>query len=313
MMASATPKNEGAVLQSKQENPFVVKETPYPTLKPDEVLIENHACSINPVDAAMQRDGLIIEKFPAVVGCDAAGKVVEVGANVKDFTTGDRVIAVLDTMGPDGRGPMFGAFQKFVVGHRGLTAKLPDSVSYVEGTVLPLTLSTAATSLYQSDSLELPLPHDKIPATDDLTPVVFIWGGSTSVGACAIQMVRASGFEIATTSSAHNFDFCKSLGAKWVFDHKSESVVDDAVAGLKHVKSFHGGFCSIFDIPSIGKTGEIIGKLGGRQLLGTVVPPAPTIPQAVVDQCVASVPKGVKVCWSKSFMILSGWERELTF
>lgn len=45
-------------------------------------------------------------------------------------------------------------------------------------------------------------------------------------------MAIAAGFEVATTASAHNQQYCKDLGAKWVFDYKSEAVVDDMVTAL---------------------------------------------------------------------------------
>ena len=42
---------------------------------------------------------------------------------------------------------------------------------------------------------------------------IVVWGGSSSVGAFAIQLAVASGAKVVTTASQHNFDFCKQRGA----------------------------------------------------------------------------------------------------
>jgi NADPH:quinone reductase-like Zn-dependent oxidoreductase len=39
-----------------------------------------------------------------------------------------------------------------------LVAKLPESISFIDGTVLPLALSTAAASIFQKQNLALQLP-----------------------------------------------------------------------------------------------------------------------------------------------------------
>jgi len=51
-----------------------------------------------------------------------------------------------------------------------------------------------------------------------------IFGGASSVGAYALQFAKMSGFSpIITTSSSHNFDFVKSLGATHALDRKLPS------------------------------------------------------------------------------------------
>jgi NADPH:quinone reductase-like Zn-dependent oxidoreductase len=62
---------------------------------------------------------------------------------------------------------------------------------------------------------------------------VLIWGGASSVGACAIQLAAASGATVLTTASPANHDFVKSLGADHVFDYRSPTVMDDAASVLK--------------------------------------------------------------------------------
>lgn len=64
-------------------------EVPRPTLKPDELLVQVHAASVNPIDN-MIPTGLFkaVVKFqlPATLGSDLAGVVVEVGSQVTSST-----------------------------------------------------------------------------------------------------------------------------------------------------------------------------------------------------------------------------------
>jgi len=55
-----------------------------------------------------------------------------------------------------------------------------------------------------------------------------------------IQLVVAAGLDVATTASGITSRYCKSLGAKYVFDHAKESVVEDITAALDGV-DFSGG------------------------------------------------------------------------
>jgi NADPH:quinone reductase-like Zn-dependent oxidoreductase len=59
---------------------------------PGELLVEIRAAGLNPADWKVQTKYLpIIDKFPAILGSDAAGIVKEIGENVSDFAIGDRM------------------------------------------------------------------------------------------------------------------------------------------------------------------------------------------------------------------------------
>jgi NADPH:quinone reductase-like Zn-dependent oxidoreductase len=134
-----------------------------------------------------------------------------------------------------GRGPSHGAFQKFAVVPRIAVAELPYGIATSRGVVLPLGVSTAAVrprveqdrammstdmvmqaGLYQKGFLALPFPTEEPEAVDR---TVLIWGGSSSVGSCAIQLAVASGLDVVVTASPRNFKYCKGLGAKQCFDY----------------------------------------------------------------------------------------------
>ena len=85
-----------------------LEEVEKPTPKENEVLIKVHAASINSWDWEMMRGtpfvnrlmaGLIKPKRIKILGCDIAGRVEEVGKNVKLFQPGDEVFGDLSRCG----------------------------------------------------------------------------------------------------------------------------------------------------------------------------------------------------------------------
>ena len=57
---------------------------------PDEIKVSNHAIGLNYIDT-YHRSGLYPLKLPSGIGLEAAGKVEEVGSNVKEFNIGDNI------------------------------------------------------------------------------------------------------------------------------------------------------------------------------------------------------------------------------
>lgn len=52
---------------------------------PGEILVQNHAWGINPIDWKIQAFGVMLDKYPAIFGFDIAGEVVAFGEQVKNF------------------------------------------------------------------------------------------------------------------------------------------------------------------------------------------------------------------------------------
>src|SRR6266404_1442384 len=71
---------------------IVYGDLPTPQPGPSQCLVKVGAVDVNPIDTYL-RSGLIPlqASMPFVLGCDLAGAVVETGAKVKRFKTGDRV------------------------------------------------------------------------------------------------------------------------------------------------------------------------------------------------------------------------------
>ena len=159
--------------------------------------------------------------------------------------------------------PHNGGFQLYTSLNALVVSKIPDSLSYNAAAVLPLAISTAAACLFKKEALALPLPK-----TSDANPPasgksVLVWGGSSSVGATAIQLAAGAGHKVVSVASARNIENVKALGADAVFDYNSASVVDDIVAALKG--SDFAGVCDAIGTPDALKAWVPVSKqLGGR-------------------------------------------------
>lgn len=87
----AAPANRAAWLHKAGE-PLQVGDAQMPTAGQGEIVVKNAAVAINPLDCHMQDVGVFVQQWPAIFGCDVAGEVYEVGADVQRFKRGDRVI-----------------------------------------------------------------------------------------------------------------------------------------------------------------------------------------------------------------------------
>lgn len=151
-----------------------------------------------------------------------------------------------------------------------------------------MAMSTAAAGMYPASHLALELPSLN-PKQSGKT--LLIWGGSSSVGCCAIQLAVASGLSVVTTCSPRNFELCKKLGATEVFDHNSETVVDDLTSALGKGPCV-GVYNAISNPDIMQKTAQILKTLGGG-FIASVLPP---------DE--ASLPEGVTSKWMQAGLYL---------
>ena len=80
-----------SLVVAEKLGPFELRDTPIPTPGPGELLVEIQSISLNPVDWMIQALAVLPMTYPAILGCDAAGVVKEVGDGVASFAIGDRV------------------------------------------------------------------------------------------------------------------------------------------------------------------------------------------------------------------------------
>jgi NADPH:quinone reductase-like Zn-dependent oxidoreductase len=182
------------------------KEVPKPSIKDNQILIEQYATSINPIDWKL-REGYLKDSldfdFPIILGWDSAGTVAEVGKDVTQFKVGDRVFSRPATS-PNG------TYAEYVSVDASLVAKLPDNVSFEEAASVPLAGLTAWQCLVDFSEIK---SGDK----------VLIQAGSGGVGSFAIQFAKHFGAYVATTASDKNEKLVKNLGADYFINYKEEN------------------------------------------------------------------------------------------
>ncbi|KAF2448272.1 GroES-like protein [Karstenula rhodostoma CBS 690.94] len=183
--------------------------------RPDELLVKVVAVALNPTDWKHVELGITTRP---TVGCDYAGVVQEVGPEVVRFKKGDRVLGIVH--GSNQVRPDNAAFQEFVYAKEGLTAHVPDQMSF-EAATLGVGIITVGQGMYQ----EMPIPWPDRPLKEKVP--ILIYGGSSATGALGIQFAKLSGYEVITTAGKSNFDYVKSLGADAVFDSRSPTVGED--------------------------------------------------------------------------------------
>ncbi|HEY8329601.1 MAG TPA: zinc-binding alcohol dehydrogenase family protein [Rhodanobacter sp.] len=181
-------------------------ELPTPVPGAHDLLVRVEAVSVNPVDTKVRSPKPQVEAQPKVLGYDAAGTVEAIGESVGGFRPGDRVYYAGDVTRP-GSNAQFQLVDARLVGHA------PRSLDLAEAAALPLTAITAWELLFQR------MPFDSEHGGEGKSLLVI--GGAGGVGSIAIQLARRAGFSvIATASRAETIDWCRTMGAQHVINHR---------------------------------------------------------------------------------------------
>jgi NADPH:quinone reductase-like Zn-dependent oxidoreductase len=190
-----------------------LEEVPRPEPKDDEILIRVIAASVNPVDVAIRKGylaELIGNKFPLVLGMDAAGVVEKAGAKITKFKKGDGVYAFF-TLASEG------GYAEYVIAKESEAALKPKAITYGQAAAAPAAGSTAWLALVDTAKLSA-------------NQTVLIHGSSGGVGHFAIQIAKARGAKVIATASSANQEFLKQMGADVTIDYtktKFEEVAKD--------------------------------------------------------------------------------------
>jgi NADPH:quinone reductase-like Zn-dependent oxidoreductase len=181
-----------------------LNEVEKPSIKPNDILIEVMAASLNPIDYKLVEGKLkdmVPLNLPVTIGYDVSGVVVEKGEGVRNFEIGDEVYSRVPQ-------EQMGTVAEFVAVNSNLVAKKPENISFEKASGLPLTGLTAIQALERVGIKE----NDR----------VLIHAGSGGVGSFAIQYAKAKGAIVYTTTSTKNVDWVKALGADRVIDYTNE-------------------------------------------------------------------------------------------
>jgi len=236
-----------------------------PTCKPNEVKIKIIASGINHLDIWV-RKGLPWINFPWILGSDGSGIIHEIGSNVSKWIVGDEVVVhpgyscgnckycnnknenYCSNYGIMGES-CHGLQQEYICVNPKQIIRKPSCLTFYEASSMPLVFMTSWQMLVERAKLK----------KDEW---VLIYGGTSGVGAAAIQISRYIQANIITTvGSEEKINFTKSLGADFVINHSNPRWINE-------VKSINRKFDVIFEhvgkatweksISLLGKGGRIV-------------------------------------------------------
>jgi NADPH:quinone reductase-like Zn-dependent oxidoreductase len=185
------------------------REIPAP--QPGEVLVENRAIALNPVDWKLVRSKTNGWQPGHIPGVDAAGIVIACGEHT-NFPTGTRV-AFHHDLTKDG------TFATHTVVAAKALLKIPDTVSFATAATVPCPGLTA----WQAIS-KIPV----IPERD-----ILIIGGASATGTWLVQLAVQRGYRVWTTASRRHHGTLLELGAEGVFDYHDPNWNDALLQALE--------------------------------------------------------------------------------
>ena len=183
-------------------------EMPVPAINKSQVLIRTEAVAVNPIDTYI-RSGIVKATLPKpyIIGCDIAGVVEAVGPGVERFRVGDRVWG--SNQGLAGRQ---GSFAELCVINEQWLYPIPENV--------PSDCAAAGALVGITAHLGLFL-HGGLKAGE----VVFVNGGTGGVGSAVVQLAKATGATVITTSgSPDKAAECLRLGAAHVIEYRTQDI-----------------------------------------------------------------------------------------
>ncbi|MDQ6992679.1 MAG: zinc-dependent alcohol dehydrogenase family protein [Mariprofundus sp.] len=198
-----------AVIMQEVGEPDVLNigDWPKPTCGSDEVLVQVIAAGVNPLDTKLRSNGLYCGTPPAILGCDGAGIVEAVGANISRFEAGDAVYYCYG-----GLGQQVGNYAEYITVPEAYVAQKPDCLDFIDAAAAPLVLITAWEALFDRARLQSG-QH------------VYIAAGAGGVGHIAIQLAKLAGCSVATSvSSDEKAEVVRLLGADLIINYKQQNI-----------------------------------------------------------------------------------------
>ena len=207
-----------------------------------DVRIAVRAASLNPLDYKIRAGKVKLAlrlRPPIALGCDVAGVVERVGAQVTRFAAGDEVYARLEK-------DRMGGLAELVSADERVVAKKPAKATFEEAASIPLAGLTSLQALREAAGLA---PGQR----------VLVHAGAGGVGSLAIQIGKILGLHVATTTSTRNVELVRGLGADLVIDYTKQEPLPE---GLDAVFDTLGGASELASIAACKRGGVVVG-IGG--------------------------------------------------
>lgn len=193
---------------------LTLEDLPDPSTGPGQVLIDNRAAGVNPVDAYIRAGQYArLPVLPYIPGWDGSGVVSAIGSGVTHLSSGDRVYFSGTTAGRSA-----GAYASRVLcaGHQ--VHLLPARLSFAQGAAIGVPYATANRALFGRAAVK---PGE----------TVMVHGASGAVGLAAIQLAHAHGcIVIGTAGSDAGLALVAAQGAKHTVRHGTPDTVKEIQA-----------------------------------------------------------------------------------
>ena len=201
---------------------------------PDEIKVTNYAIGLNYIDT-YNRSGLYPLKLPSGIGYEAAGKIDEVGSNVKDFNKGDNIAYASQPIG---------AYSEQRIIPSNIAIKLPNGISHEQAAALMtkgLTTNYLITKSYKLKAGETVLFH---AAAGGVGQIFAQW--ANSIGAKVIGTVGSDEkIKVAKENGyAHVINYSKEDFSKEVMKVTNNEGVPAVFDGVGK-KTFQGSIACI--------------------------------------------------------------------
>lgn len=222
-----------------------IGEAPKPVMGSRDLRITVRATAINRADL-LQRQG----HYPpppgasSLLGLECAGVVSEVGADLRGWSVGDRVMALLPG----------GGYAEEVVVHAGSAMHVPDGISDEEAAAIPEVFITAFLTLFRLARLRE-------------GETVLLHGGGSGIGTAGTTLAKLAGARvIVTAGSAEKCALCLQHGADVAINYREEDFVERA-RGVNVILDHIGARYLPRDLEAIAMDGRIviIGSMGGER------------------------------------------------
>jgi NADPH:quinone reductase-like Zn-dependent oxidoreductase len=200
-----------ALIRDRYGSPDVleVREVERPVPKDGEVLVRVHAASINDWDWGMLHGPTLPIRRgpprPRILGSDVAGRIAEVGSNVRRFRIGDEVHGDLSRFGTSG----WGGFAEYVCAPERALVPKPARMTFEQAAALPQAGQLAVQALFANGPLR---PGQKI----------LINGAGGGVGTIAVQLAKLQRVEVTGVDSASKLEMMRAIGFDRVIDYALE-------------------------------------------------------------------------------------------
>jgi zinc-binding alcohol dehydrogenase family protein len=210
--------------QAQDPGAFVLKEQPMPDPGPQDLLVRVNAIGMNPVDTKVRQRS----ENDGVLGWDAYGIVEKTGEGVSRFKAGDKVFYAGDITRP-------GCNSEYHLVDQRIAALAPVNLSPEDAAAMPLTSITAWEGLFERLGF---VPE----AGANAGKSILIIGGPGGVGSVAIQLAHWAGLTVfATASRSETVEWCKTLGADTILNHRNNLDEELKAAGADSVDAI---FCT---------------------------------------------------------------------